>query len=138
MHTIPYQVWFIIAAALIGAEMFTGAFYLAVLALAAVGSGVAAWCETSLTVQLGAAAVIAILGFLCIRKFKNARHTEFVSLDAGNPVEWLGAGADGHWQVRYRGAQWQARPQTPDTNPNAPLIISATRGNILIVKNLQQ
>lgn len=135
MFTIPYQVWFIIAAALAAIEMLTGTFYLFVLALAAAGSGFASWGGASLTAQLAAAVIIAILGFIAARRLKHAKNSGFVSLDAGNPVEWTGETADGHWRVRYRGADWQARPETPDTNPAAPLIISATRGNILIVKN---
>ena len=90
---------------------------------------------SALTAQLAAAVIIAILGFIAARRLKHAKNSGFVSLDAGNPVEWTGETADGHWRVRYRGADWRARPETPDTNPAAPLIISATRGNILIVKN---
>lgn len=135
MNTIPYQAWFVIAAVLAVVEMLTGTFYLFVLALASVGSGFASWCGVSLTVQLCVAVGIAVLGFILAHKLKRARHGEFVNLDTGNPVEWTGKTSDGYWRVRYRGTDWQARPESPDTDPAAPLVISAIQGNILIVKN---
>lgn len=135
MQITAYQIWFIAAALLAGVEMLSGTFYLAVLSLAAVGSGAAALYGVSVNVQFGITVVITILGSVVARRLKNAKHPELGCLDAGNPVEWIAATADGSWRVRYRGTEWLARPLTADTSPEKPLIINDTKGNILIVKN---
>lgn len=132
-----YSLWLIVAAALTGLEMLTGTFYLLLMAIAALAGCVAALTDFSTTQQLlvfGAFGLIEAVAFTVYRRRHPAKLPQNF-LDVGNVVVFKGVAPDGSWIVRYRGADWQARPMREQTRQDETLVIIKTMGNILIVDN---
>ena len=106
-------VWWLLAAGLVALELFTGTFYLLMLAIGLAAGALAAHLGLSLTGQLVAAAVVGsaaiVACYLAKRRGKgdpSARAMRSVNLDVGETVQIDGWQADGTTSVRYRGAQW--------------------------------
>ena len=132
-----YVVWWILAAVLVGVEPTSGTFYLLVYGVAAVAAGVAAWLGASVVVQLLTAGVIATLGTLALRHWKRSTaHPEsnVEDMDIGQPVQ-IDSWQDGHGQVKYRGALWDAEAESASVDSARPLIIRAVKGNTLVLGN---
>lgn len=117
-------VWWLLAASLVALELFTGTFYLLMLAIGLVAGALAAHLGALVTGQLVTAALVGVIavvaGHLLRRRHKGdppARALRSVNLDVGETLrvdEWL---TDGSAQVRYRGAQWTvllAQGHTPE------------------------
>ena len=132
-----YLWWWILAAVLVGVELTSGTFFLLVYGVAAAAAGVAAWLGAGLLVQLLTASVIAVLGTLALRHWKrNTDHPEsnVQDMDIGKTVQvefWQ----DGHGQVKYRGAVWDAEAESTSVDSSRALIIRAVKGNTLILGN---
>jgi membrane protein implicated in regulation of membrane protease activity len=131
-----YVIWWIVAFALVAAELTTGTFYLLVYGIAAAAAGIAAWLGMGTIAQLVIAAVIGIAGTLALKKWRRPEATEsdLQDLDIGQGVtveSWHG----GKGQVRYRGATWDAEAGGTDVDPGKPLYIRAMRGSVLVVGN---
>ncbi len=139
MENMPI-VWIVLAVVLAGVEMLTGTFYLLVMAIAAAAAALAAWVGMPLFGQVLMAIVVAAFGawFVWGWHKKHAKKTrpQDNNMEIGQVVVWLGNNPDNTWQVRYRGAQWQARPARVGVNPQAPLVIIAMHGNLLVLDNL--
>ena len=132
-----YSLWLIVAAALTGLEMLTGTFYLLLMAIAALAGCVAALTGFSGTQQLlvfCAFGLIEAVAFTVYRRHHPAKQPQNF-LDVGRVVVFKGVAPDGSWIVRYRGADWQAKPAKEQTRKDASLVIVKTAGNILIVDN---
>lgn len=138
-----FTVWWLVAGALVVAELLTGSFYLLMLALGAVAGALAAHLGGSETVQILCAAfagAAAVVGCYLVRKRharqRPAQSNRSMNLDIGESVQVESWAADGTAQVRYRGAQWTVvlRPgnaPTPGTHRVAEVI-----GNRLLVDKL--
>ena len=108
--------WLVAAGLLLVAELFSGTFYLLMLAVGMLAGAVAAHFGTIFDVQLVAASLVgigAVVAWHSIRRRKkllaSVMENELDSLDVGHSVyvqEWL---ADGQAHVQYRGTQWAAR-----------------------------
>lgn len=132
-----YVAWWILAAVLVGVELTSGTFYLLVYGLAAAAAGVAAWLGAGTLLQLVTAGVIAVLGTLGLRHWKRSTgHPEATvqDMDIGQSVQ-VESWQDGHGQVRYRGAVWDAEAESAGVDSTRPLIIRAVRGNTLVLGN---
>ncbi len=132
-----YVWWWIVAAVLVGLELVTGTFYLLLYGMAAAVAGVAAWLGFGWAVQLLAAAVVAALGTLALKRWKrDTAHPESTAqdLDIGQAVQ-VESWQDGRGQVRYRGALWDAEAEPAGIDRTRPLHIRAVRGNTLILGN---
>ena len=132
-----YSLWLIAAAALAGLEMLTGTFFVLLMAIAALAGCLAALNGFSGTQQLlvfGVFALVEAIAFTIYRRRHPAKQPENF-LDVGNVVVFKDTSPDGNWIVRYRGADWQARPVSEQTSQNGQLVIVKTMGNILIVDN---
>jgi membrane protein implicated in regulation of membrane protease activity len=108
-------VWWLMAAALVALELFTGTFYLLMLAVGLAAGALAAHLGLSFSGQLVAAAVIGaaavVIGHLQRRKRKgdpSVRSLRSVNLDVGETLHVDNWQSDGTASVRYRGAQWTA------------------------------
>lgn len=108
--------WWLVAGALVAAELLTGTFYLLMLALGAAAGALAGHLGLSPALQiscaaaLGGAAVVA--WHLRRRRMPPAAppaSNPDVNLDIGQTVQVENWSADGLTQVSYRGARWQAR-----------------------------
>jgi membrane protein implicated in regulation of membrane protease activity len=107
--------WWLLAAGLVALELFTGTFYLLMLAIGLAAGALAAHLGLSLTGQLVVAAVVgsaAIVGcYLAKRRGQgdpSVRSMRSVNLDVGETLQVDGWQADGTAGVRYRGTQWTA------------------------------
>ena len=131
-----YVIWWIIAFALVAAELTIGTFYLLVYGIAAAAAGIAAWMGMGTVTQLVIAAVIGIAGTLALKKWKRAEATDadLQDLDIGQSVaveSWQG----GKGQVKYRGTLWDAEAANTEVDAAKPLYIRAMRGSVLVVGN---
>ncbi len=107
--------WWLMAAALVALELFTGTFYLLMLAVGLAAGALAAHLGLSFSGQLVAAALIGaaavVIGHLQRRKRKgdpSVRSLRSVNLDVGEMLHVDNWQSDGTASVRYRGAQWTA------------------------------
>ncbi len=133
--------WLVMAGALVILEMFTGTFYLLMIAIGLAVGGAAALLGASLAMQTVAAAVVGVAATLVLRgsRFGNnepgdAARDPNVNLDIGQQVAVPGW-SDGVARVMYRGAQWDlelapgARPESGNFK------IVEVRGSRLVVSN---
>ncbi|MDO4905045.1 MAG: NfeD family protein [Lautropia sp.] len=110
-----HSLWWLLAVVLGTLELFTGSFYLLVIALGLAGAGLAAWTGASAAIQLLAAAVISIVGSAMVRRFRRLGPRALrpdqnpdLNLDIGQTVVVHRWDADGTARVSYRGALWRA------------------------------
>jgi membrane protein implicated in regulation of membrane protease activity len=131
----PYIYWFMLALLLLGLEMATGTFYMLVLSLAAGLGGVVALAGLELALQLTLAGAAAVVGTVILRRMRSARPDEKGNpgFDIGQPVQVVAWHDDGTARVRYRGADWDAEPESGDMPRDATLYIKATQGSKLIL-----
>lgn len=130
-----YVYWFLLALALLALEMATGTFYMLVLGIALGVGGVGALLGLSLPLQLALSALTGIAGTVILRRARLSRPGAgpSQSLDVGQPVQVMAWRDNGTARVYYRGAEWEAEPESADLSRDQTLYIAATRGSILIL-----
>jgi membrane protein implicated in regulation of membrane protease activity len=130
-----YIYWFLLALVLLGLEMVTGTFYLLMVAIAMAVGGLAAFLGMSLAWQLILCAAVVVAGTIILRRWKSGHATEApnASLDIGQPVRVIKWHDNGTARVFYRGAEWDAEPESADTPHDATLYIAAVRGSGLVL-----
>jgi membrane protein implicated in regulation of membrane protease activity len=138
-----WAIWFVLAGVLVGAELFTGTFYLLMIALGMAAGGVAALCGALVEWQLLAAAIIGIAAVLLLRRSRfgrlrktDARHDPNVILDIGQTVEvaaWQEQGSHHVARVPYRGALWDVELETGHRALPGIHVIREIRGSRLFV-----
>ncbi len=134
------SIWWLVAGALVGAELLTGTFYLLMLAVGAVVAALAAHLGSPLTGQLVAAALVGGLA-VTLWRFYRLRQTPPAldadptqHLDAGESVQVDAWDAQGTAQVRHRGATWTA-VLAPGQSPVPGLYrIQTVTGNRLVLE----
>ncbi|UJW82640.1 NfeD family protein [Hydrogenophaga sp. SL48] len=132
--------WWLLGGALVALELFTGSFYLLMLALGATAGALAAHLGWSPSAQLVAAAVIgsaAVVGLYLNKRRRpgdpSARSLRSVNLDVGETIQVDVWQPDGTASVKYRGAQWTV-VRAPGTPPEPGLYkVSELIGNRLMV-----
>jgi membrane protein implicated in regulation of membrane protease activity len=139
-------IWISLAGVLTVLEMFTGTFYLLMVAIGMVAGGLAALAGASGPVQLVAASVLGVLGTYALRRSgfgrfarTDAARDPNVNLDIGQTVtvgEWQCAGGGAYTaRAMYRGAMWDVELQPGFAAQAGPFIICEVRGSRLIVGN---
>ncbi len=129
-----YVFWFTLAAVFLGVEVATGTFYFLVLSLAAVIGGILAMSGLSITLQYAIPAVLAVAGTMLVRqRHKSLKAVPDIGLDIGQPVKVLVWHEDGSARVHYRGAEWDAEPESDDTPRSGTLYIKALHGSRLVL-----
>jgi len=112
-----HYIWFVAAFLLIGAELLAGTFYLLVVGLGLVAGGVAAFAGAPFGPQIGAAALVAVIGIVVLRKTRAGKMLSAgkpeISLDVGQSVQVIEQRPDGSLRVNYRGTQWDAELESP-------------------------
>lgn len=105
--------WWLLAGAMVALELFTGTFYLLMIAVGLVAAALAAHAGLPSTWQFLAAALVgsALVVFWYFKKKRqdgdpSVRSLRSVNLDIGEIVQIEHWQSDGTAQVRYRGAQW--------------------------------
>jgi membrane protein implicated in regulation of membrane protease activity len=133
--------WLVGAGVLVIAELFTGTFYLLMIAIGLCAGALAAWSGASGTVQTLVAAVVglAVTAVLHRSRFGRPARSEpsrdsNVNLDIGQRVA-VGDWQNGRARVMYRGALWDVE-LGPGALPEAgDYRIVEVLGNRLIVAN---
>ncbi|HAT29978.1 MAG TPA: NfeD family protein [Janthinobacterium sp.] len=131
--------WFLAAGLLVILELFSGTFYLLMIAIGVLAGGLLALAGVGTTLQTVAAAAIGVLATLLLRTSKygktervDAAFDPNVNQDIGQPIavaHWVNGGA----RVMYRGAQWDVE-LAPGADPDAgAYTIREVRGSRLIV-----
>lgn len=130
-----YIYWFMLACGLLALEMATGTFYMLVLAVAVAIGGIAALLGVDLPIQIMLAALAGVIGAVALRRMKNARpaDTASQSLDTGQPVQLIAWREDGSARVHYRGAEWDAEPESADMPREGVFYIKGMQGSKLIL-----
>ena len=131
--------WLIAAGVLVALELFSGTFYLLMVALGTLAGALVAGLRVDWPGQMLVAALVAIAATVLLRRRRrnepanvDAARDPNVNLDIGQSVQvprW-----DGHTaRVMYRGALWDVE-LAPDTVPQAgTFTIREVRGSTLIV-----
>lgn len=130
--------WWVVAGALVAAELATGTFYLLMLALGCTAGALAAHAGMGSTPQLVVAAVLGA-GATAVWHVKRMRQpaqapsqsNRDVLLDIGSPVQVAAWGEDGSARVVYRGTAWSARFAGAGVPQPGEHVIVALNGNEL-------
>ena len=130
--------WWLLAGALVAAELATGTFYLLMVALGSAAGALAAHAGAGSSAQIVVAA-LAAAGATAVWHFKRARAPRSappetnrdVNLDIGRSVQVEQWSADGSARVRYRGASWAVRFQGPGAPAPGEHLIVSVNGNEL-------
>jgi membrane protein implicated in regulation of membrane protease activity len=131
--------WWIAAGVLIVAELFSGTFYLLMIALGMIAGGLAFLAGVPPHLQMGVAAVIALIAVVVLRrsrfghrKQRIASRDAAVNLDIGATLrvdQWQ----NGRARAMYRGAQWDVQLAPGELERAGVYRITALDGSRLIV-----
>jgi len=138
-----WAMWLVLAGLAIGVELFTGTFYLLMIAIGLAAGGLVAWPGASFEWQLLTAAVVGVVAvgllrrsrFGKVNKDKAARDPN-VNMDIGQSLQvdhWSELDGAPTSRVRYRGAEWDVELAPGNTVQAGQFIIREVRGSRLIV-----
>jgi membrane protein implicated in regulation of membrane protease activity len=132
-------IWLIVAGGLVIAELLTGTFYLLMLSLGATAAALTAYADGTLTWQIVTAAIVgggaAVLWHLK-KPLSNDAQDSNVHLDIGETVTVDAWDAQGHTQVKHRGAQWAAVCAANATPELGLHRIREMQGNRLVLEKI--
>ncbi len=136
-----WMAWMVMAGVLVVFELFTGTFYVLMIAIGLAAGGLAGmlgW-TVPLLFLIAATVGLAAIGVLQRSRFGRALKTDAgrdpnVNMDIGQTVQ-VDAWADGRARARYRGALWDI-DLAPGGQPHAGTFrIVEVQGSRLIVSN---
>lgn len=138
-----WMIWMAYAGALVVLEMFTGTFYLLMIALGLIAGGLAAALGMGREVQLICAAIVGAISTYGLRRSKwgpfarrHAARDPNVNLDIGQTLKVDAWNEDGKTaRAIYRGALWDVELEHGADNTPGIFTIREVRGNRLIVSN---
>ena len=142
-----WMIWLAVAGVLVAIEIFTGTFYLLMIAIGFGAGGLAAMTGANLLIQFIVAGVVGVLLTLVLKRSRvfhkpDARRNPAVLLDIGQTIDV------GEWEkpdrgsyrarVNYRGALWDTE-LLPEGKPTAgQFVIREIRGATLLVDNSRE
>ncbi len=140
-----WAIWFVLAGLAIGVELFTGTFYLLMIAVGLAAGGGVALLGGALEWQLLVAAAVGFIamgvlrrsGFGKMRKDDAARDPNVI-LDIGQSVhvdQWNNVDGTQTARIRYRGAEWDVELAPGSPVQAGQFIIREVRGSRLIVSH---
>jgi membrane protein implicated in regulation of membrane protease activity len=136
-----WMFWAIAAGVVVIAELFTGTFYLLMIAIGLLVGAVAAVAGATMSVQMIVAAVVGGAASLLLRRYRPAQTASEVNrdpnvnIDVGQSLQ-VDAWQGGHARAMYRGAMWDVE-LAPGAWPAAGAYrIAEVRGSRLIVANV--
>lgn len=134
--------WWLLAGAVVAAELATGTFYLLMIAVGLAGGALAAHAGLPLAGQIATAAALGsgATGVWHWRRMRRPRSAPSernadMLLDIGQRVQVEAWRPDGTADVVYRGARWSARAAAPD-DARAPggFQVVAVEGSTLVLQ----
>ncbi len=137
-----WMIWMTLAGALVVFELFTGTFYVLMIAIGMAFGGAAALLGFPVWVQLLIASVVGVAatGLLHRSRFgrpvrQDAARDPNINIDIGQPVD-VDAWHNGSARVMYRGAMWDL-DLAPGAIPEAGRFkIVEVQGSRLVVANI--
>ena len=136
-----WMIWLAVAGVLVVFEMFTGTFYVLMIAAGMAFGSIAAMAGVSVPAQIAIAAVVGVLatGLLHRSRFgrplkRDAARDPNVMLDIGQSIH-VDTWSDGKARVMYRGAQWDVDLAPGAVAESGAYKIVAVQGSRLIVAN---
>jgi len=133
--------WLVAAGVLVILELFTGTFYLLMIAIGLAVGGLAALAGTSGPMQTIAAAVVGVLATALLHRSRfgrparsDATRDRNVNLDIGQSVS-VPAWDNGRARVMYRGALWDVELGQGATPQAGDFRIVEVQGSRLVVAN---
>jgi membrane protein implicated in regulation of membrane protease activity len=133
--------WLVAAGVLVIAELFTGTFYLLMIAIGVGFGAIAAWSGASGPTQTLVAAVVGLVATAVLHRSRfgrparaEATRDRNVNLDIGQRVA-VDAWQDGRARVMYRGALWDVELGPGALPESGDFRIVEVLGNRLIVSN---
>lgn len=146
MKMAPWIIWFALAGVLVVLEMFSGTFYLLMIAISFAVGGVVALAGTGGEAQLAIAAMTGLIAIYGLRRSRLGRFSRRdaardpnVNLDIGQTLtvdEW--SGQEGEIRTAravYRGASWDIELEPGAQARPGVFVIREIRGNRLVVGN---
>jgi len=136
-------IWWLLAGALIAAELVSGTFYLLMVAFGLVAAALSAHVGASMTIQFVTAALVSGGLVVAWRSYKNsvdapveANANHDVNMDIGEVVDVMhwDDGATSH--VKYRGASWQVSLTAGDQPSPGKHQIMEVIGSRLVLKKI--
>lgn len=139
-----WVMWLMLAGGLVVLELFTGTFYLLMVALGLVAGALAALSGAPMWLQLLTAAIVGVLATLSLRRSRfgkelrvDTAHDPNVNLDIGQTVSvanWTDhPGVQPVARVSYRGAMWDVELAPGNAARPGTFAILELRGSRLIV-----
>lgn len=136
-------IWWLLAGALIAAELVSGTFYLLMVAVGFVAAALSAHADASLTLQFSVAALVSgglVVVWRSLKKGGDTNPTATanhdLNMDIGEIVDVPRWNENGTCQVKYRGASWQVSLHSGEQlSPGQHQIIEVV-GSRLIVKKI--
>ena len=142
-----WMIWLAVAGILVAIEIFSGTFYLLMIAIGLAAGGLAAMAGAHVSVQFIVAGVVGLLVTLILRKSRlfrkpHPQRNPAVYLDIGQTLDvWKWEKPDdGNYRARvnYRGALWDVE-LLPEAEPKAgQFVIREIRGAVLLVDNCHE
>jgi membrane protein implicated in regulation of membrane protease activity len=135
-----WSYWLAAAGVTVILELFSGTFYLLMIAIGLVAGAVAAFLGLGEVVSLLVAAVVGVAATVVLRRSRYGKQQQHVqaerdpnvNLDIGQTVN-VPAWQDGAARVMYRGALWDVELAPGSTAAPGPYTIREVRGSRLIV-----
>lgn len=142
MNLEPSTLWWILAGALVLAELNSGTLYLLMLALGASAGALSAWANWGLQGQLVTAALVGGGATVVLTFWRRQRETHEprsqadpnLMLDIGQRVDVSAWDHAGRSKVFYRGATWDARLASGSPAKVGPHRIVGVEGNELVIQ----
>lgn len=146
---VDWGLWFAAAGILVAVEIFTGTFYLLMLALGCIAGGIAAVLGLGMPFQFSLSALVGLIATLLLTKsrfnpkrFHQPQQDPNMNMDIGNTVvinEWqtLSEGIS-RARISYRGAMWDVELSKEAQAKSGTFVIQEIRSNRLIVKNMAE
>ncbi|HEX8885835.1 MAG TPA: NfeD family protein [Noviherbaspirillum sp.] len=133
-----WMVWLALAGMLVILEMFSGTFYLLMIALGMVAGALAAWLGLSAEIQILLAALVGAAAALALRRRRprksDAARDPNINLDIGQSLH-VSHWHEGTARAMYRGALWDVELAHGAHARTGQFVIREVRGSRLIVSN---
>ncbi len=146
---LDWGLWFAIAGTLVAIEIFTGTFYLLMLAVGCAVGGVCALLGLTIPFQLILASIVGFLATLLLKKTRfnpqnkyAPEHDPNINLDIGKTLtvnEWKSVpNGPNQARVSYRGTMWDVELGNGEQPQSGLFVIREIRSNRLIVGNITE
>lgn len=140
-----WVMWLALAGVLVILEMFSGTFYLLMIAVGLVAGALAAWVGLDIPQQTIVAALVGIAATYALRRSKYGKRNRVdaardpnVNLDIGQAIQidtWNSQDNPATARAMYRGAKWDVQLAPGAEALPGSFTIREIRGSCLIVSN---